>query len=157
MGETRRASAFIEKDRTDRPAMECRHRKSDGSTHAFYLVEFPLFDDDGNRMIAGLPRFCRQAVETVRKDDAGGEAFPYIGGDIAFDDGFITLWLMFFRRRNAVSQVPSLVKNKRPVVSLSNRPTGNKRLPRYRRGKRSRTVCDTLSSVADTTPAAYRA
>lgn len=76
--------------------MESRHRKPYGSAHAFYLVEFPLFDDDGNRMIAGLPRFCRQAVETVRKDDAGGEAFPYIGGDIAFDDGFITLWLMFF-------------------------------------------------------------
>ena len=107
--------------------MECRHRKSDGSTHAFYLVEFPLFNDDGNGVFPRLFRSCRQAFETVRKDDARSEAFPYISGDIAFDDGFITLRLMFLRRRNAM--VPSLVKNKRPVVSLSSLPTGNRRLP----------------------------
>ena len=109
--------------------MEFRHRKSDGGTHALDLVELSFFDDDGNRMVARLFGRCRQAFETVRQDDTGGEALPDIGGDIAFNDGFIALRLMLFRRRNTVGQVPSLVKNKRPVVSLSSRPTGNNRLP----------------------------
>ena len=82
--------------------MEFRHRKSDGGTHALDLVELSFFDDDGNRMVARLFGRCRQAFETVRQDDTGGEALPDIGGDIAFNDGFIALRLMLFRRRNTV-------------------------------------------------------